>query len=74
VEIMAGLAREHWVAERRRAGWASGPERDALHKISPYLDASYADLPEDVKEWDRQAVRAIPEVLAAAGYEVYRPG
>jgi hypothetical protein len=74
VEIMAGVAREHWVAERRRAGWVSGPERDLVRKITPYLEASYAELPEDVKEWDRQAVRAIPEVLAAAGYEVYRLG
>ena len=71
---MAGVAHEHWVAERRRAGWVSGPERDVARKITPYLDVSYADLPEAVKEWDRQAVRAIPEVLAAAGLEVYRLG
>ena len=74
VEVMASMAREHWVAERRRAGWVSGPERDVARKITPYLDLSYADLPEDVKEWDRQAVRAIPEVLAAAELEVYRLG
>lgn len=74
VESMAGLAHDHWVAERRRAGWVDGPGRDVTRKISPHLEASYADLPEDVKEWDRQAVRAIPEVLAAAGLEVYRLG
>ena len=68
---MAGVAHEHWVAERRSAGWVSGPERDVAGKITPYL-IPYAELPEDVKEWDRQAVRAIPEVLAAAGLEVYR--
>ena len=74
VEIMAAVAHEHWVAERRRAGWVSGPERDVARKVTPYLEISYADLPENVKEWDRQAVRAIPEVLAAAGLEVYRLG
>ena len=44
-----------------------------VRKITPYL-MPYADLPAAVKEWDRQAVRAIPEVLAAAGLEVYRLG
>jgi TrkA-N domain/RyR domain len=72
VEIMAAVAHEHWAAERRRAGWVAGQERDVARKITPYLAVSYADLPEDVKEWDRQAVRAIPEVLAAAGLEVHR--
>ena len=74
VEAMAGVAHEHWMVERRRAGWSSGPERDVTRRITPYLDVSYADLPEAVKEWDRQAVRAIPEVLAAAGLEAYRLG
>jgi hypothetical protein len=74
VEAMAAVAHEQWVAERRRAGWIGGPERDPARQVSPYLDAGYADLPEEVKEWDRQAVQAIPEVLAAAGLEVVRLG
>jgi hypothetical protein len=74
VEIMAAGEHERWAAERRRAGWVSGPERDVAREITPYLDASYADLPEDVKEWDRKAVQAIPEVLAQAKFEVYRLG
>ena len=40
-------------------------------KITPYLSMPYAYLPEDAKEWDRQAAAAIPDVLAAAGFEVY---
>jgi hypothetical protein len=72
VEAMAKVAHEQWVAERRSDGWVSGPARDVARKVSPYLDVSYADLSEDVKDWDRQAVGAIPEVLAAAGFEVYR--
>jgi len=74
VEIMAGAAHEHWAAERRSAGWVSGPERDVDRKVTPYLDVPYAHLSEDVKEWDRQAVQAIPEVLAAAELEVYQLG
>ena len=52
-------------------GWVYDPERDHDRKISPYL-VPYDELPEDVKEWDRQAVRVIPEVLALAKFEVYR--
>lgn len=74
VEAMAVVAHDHWVEERRRAGWTPGPQRDVERRVTPYLDVAYADLPEDVKEWDRQAVRAIPEVLAAAGLEVVRQG
>jgi hypothetical protein len=71
VELMASVVHEHWVTERRHTGWIAGPERDVERKITPYL-IPYAELTDDVKEWDRQAVRAIPEVLAAAGLEVYR--
>jgi hypothetical protein len=74
VETMAADEHERWAAERRRAGWVPGLERDIARKITPYLDVSYADLPEEVKELDRQAVRAIPEVLQAARLEVHRIG
>ena len=40
-------------------------------KISPYL-VSWEVLPDSVKEWDRQTVRAIPEFLATVGMEVRR--
>ena len=71
LELLAEREHERWVAERRAAGWIAGPARDVERKITPYL-VPYAILPEEVKEWDRQAVRAIPEVLAIAGFEVYR--
>ena len=76
VEIMAEVEHARWMRERRLAGWVYGPERDPDHKITPYL-VPYAELPrepEDVQEWDREAVRAIPEVLAQAKFEVNRLG
>jgi hypothetical protein len=46
--------------------------RDNERKTSPYL-VPWAELPEDVKEHqNRSAVRAIPELLADAGYEIVR--
>ncbi len=72
LEKLAEMEHDRWVAERRTAGWVGGSERDVERKITPYL-VPYADLPGDVKEWDRQAVAAIPEILALAGL-VASPG
>jgi len=30
------------------------------------------DLPKDIQDYDRRAVRAIPRILGSLGYEVYR--
>jgi len=73
IEIMAEMEHERWMAERRIEGWVYGPDRDVDRKVSPAL-VPWADLPEGVKEYDREAVRAIPEVLATARFEVYRLG
>jgi hypothetical protein len=71
VETLAAQEHARWVTERRAAGWVVGP-RDVAHRTTPYL-VPYADLPEEVKEWDRQAVRGFPDILAVAGLEIYRP-
>jgi hypothetical protein len=71
VERLAELEHARWASERRATSWVSGPVRDVEHRITPYL-VPYAELPNDVKEWDRLAVRAIPEVLAAAGLKAQR--
>ena len=51
--------------------WKWGEERDVVKKTSPYL-VPWSDLPDDVKEWDRETVRKIPEILAGVGLEVHR--
>ena len=40
-------------------------------KISPYL-VPWCDLTDEVREWDRQTVRALPDFLAKASFEIYR--
>ena len=70
VELLSAEEHQLWVAERQAAGWTLG-SRDVARKTTPYL-VPYADLPDDIKEYDRQAVRAIPEVVAQAGMEVVR--
>ena len=70
IERMAELEHNRWTAERLADGWTLG-ERDVLKKTSPHL-VSWEELPEDVREWDREAVRRIPELLAAVGIEIRR--
>ena len=70
IELLAEMEHERWMAEWLQAGWTLG-ERDTEKKTSPYL-VPYDELTDEVKEWDRQAVRAIPEVLALAGLGVGR--
>ena len=73
VEVMAEMEHGRWNAERLTDGWAWGERRDPEAKISPYL-VPWSQLPEDIREWDRQTVRRIPEFLAAVGLEVRRSG
>ena len=71
IERMAEMEHDRWVAERRADGWRLGPKRDVLNKISPYL-VSWEELAEEVREWDREAVRRIPELLASVGLVIRR--
>lgn len=70
VELLAEMEHERWTAERLEDGWKYGSQRDPEKKISPYL-VPWSELTEEVKDWDRNAVRQIPELLKKAGFEVY---
>jgi hypothetical protein len=70
IEIMARMEHERWVAEKLLAGFAPGA-RDAAAKTSPYL-VPWDELDGKIKDIDRQAVREIPDLLASAGFEIYR--
>ena len=71
IEIMAEMEHTRWIAERLRKGWKLGKKKDVDKRISPYLVA-WSELPENVKELDRQSVRKIPELLAGVGLVVRR--
>lgn len=66
VELLARREHERWVDFRggeawRRAGGATSPHPGLV---------SWDELPEDLREIDRLLVRAIPEMLAEAGFGV----
>lgn len=71
VEVMAEMEHARWNVERLLNGWKWGEKRETTKKTSPYL-VPWSELSNDVKEWDRQTVRKMPEFLAKVGLEVRR--
>jgi ppGpp synthetase/RelA/SpoT-type nucleotidyltranferase len=71
VEIMAELEHGRWNVERLLDGWKWGPIKDVANKISPYI-IPWSGLPEEMKEYDRDAAREIPHLLEQVGMEVVR--
>jgi hypothetical protein len=71
IEDMAEMEHARWNVERLLNGWKWARERDISNKRSPYI-VGWTKLPEDIKEYDRIAVRRIPEYLAAVHLEIRR--
>jgi len=65
------LEHQRWEIERRQDGWRPGPARDPARKLSPYL-VPWENLPEEIKDLDRDAIRALPTFLARAGFAITR--
>jgi hypothetical protein len=58
------------MAERTQGGWAyAAGDKSLQKKTSPDL-VPWSSLSQDAKERDRNAVRAIPELLRRAGFRV----
>jgi len=71
LEFMAELEHERFAEEKIRQGWVKGEKRDNKRKTRPDL-VPWGELPDDIKEYDRNTVQMIPELLAKAGLEIYR--
>jgi ppGpp synthetase/RelA/SpoT-type nucleotidyltranferase len=71
IEDMAEMEHARWNVERLLGGWKWARERDIPNKRSPYI-VGWLKLPEDIKEYDRVAVRKIPEFLAEVHLEIRR--
>ena len=69
VEMLAEHEHEQWMAERISRGWTSG-ERDVKNKRTPYL-VPYGELSEEIKDYDRDAVRNIPALCDRIGMAIY---
>ena len=71
LDLLAKEEHLRWVRERTAAGWVPGPARDDVRKVHPSL-VGWDALDETERDKDRDAVRDIPIVLAAAGLHVVR--
>jgi hypothetical protein len=71
IECMAKIEHACWLDDKINAGWKHGLIKDDKAKIHPHL-IEWTDLPEDIKEIDRELVKSIPEKLASLGYVIYR--
>jgi uncharacterized membrane protein len=71
VARLAEREHERWRAERAQAGWTYAPTRDNVAKHNPLLVA-WSDLTDDARRFNVDAARAMPAMLARAGYEPVR--
>ena len=69
VDHLAALEHARWKAEREAAGWTYGEVRDDAAKRNPLL-VDWADLPDEAKRYNLDAARALPALLARAGFEI----
>jgi hypothetical protein len=69
IEMMAEMEHGRWNVERLMDGWRWGEKKDVDKKINPSL-IGWKYLPDDIRQYDRDMVKMIPEILASLGYEI----
>lgn len=70
-EKLAELEHRRWNAERSLAGWTFAEQKNYKTRQTPYL-TDWNNLPADIKDYDRDAVKNIPNVLELVGLKVVR--
>lgn len=68
IESMSELEHGRWNVDRLSDGWRFGP-RDNDKRTHNCL-VTWRELPDDVREWDRRAIRKYPEILASVGLKI----
>jgi len=73
IEMLAAIEHESFVRERINTGWVVGEKKDVDNKISPYL-VPYDQLSEEIKDFDRDAIRNIPVLLKMIEMAIFVKG
>jgi hypothetical protein len=77
LEDLARAEHDRWVAEKRRQGWCAARDTARESRNEELLLHNdlvpWAELPNEATDFDRVAVQSIPDALASAGYEIYKP-
>jgi voltage-gated potassium channel Kch len=71
IELLAEMEHERWCEHERFDGWTLGPRKDAEAKTTPYL-VPWRDLPEEMRDIDREFARAIPDLVRRMGQRIVR--
>ena len=71
LELLARMEHARWCADRYLAGWQLGDSDDPVRFTSPNL-VPFDQLADPIKEYDRQAVLQLPELIALAGERIVR--
>jgi hypothetical protein len=71
VEILSELEHRRWLAERRVANWTFAPVKDEIRRENPNLLA-WEKITDDIKDYDRNTVRLIPDLLSGTGRKIIR--
>ena len=68
---LAELEHGRWIIERLSHGWRQASEKDVNKKLSPWI-IPWDAVPSDVRQFDIDAIKALPRKLREAGLEIYR--
>ncbi len=71
LELLAEAEHERWMQFRLDDGWSYAPHMDPAQRLHNCL-VPWEKLPEEEKEKDRNLVRAVPQILARAGYAIVK--
>lgn len=71
LEARARVEHDEWCEALVRDGWRRGPVKDAERREHPLL-VPWTELDEAERDKDREAVAAIPTMLAEAGFTLFR--
>ena len=71
VEILAAMEHDRWTADRKLAGWTLGVPRDDARKIHDNM-IPYNQLAEEIKQYDRDSVQTMVEILTREGKSLLR--
>ncbi|MBW1854163.1 MAG: hypothetical protein JRJ00_05690, partial [Deltaproteobacteria bacterium] len=69
--MLAKLEHQRWNAERSLAGWTYSKTRNDKARKTPDL-TEWENLTKETREYDIDAVKSIPDVLASVGLKAVR--
>jgi len=71
IETLSKWEHARWNWQKVLQGWVFGKTKDEARKTHPFI-VSWNELPDNIREYDRENIRLIPEVIKEAGYLAVR--